>query len=782
MLEAEIEDLPLEVSNTGGVVVADARNIVFASSDFDVTDGGGGAAAVALAPSQDIFAATRVVSLIPGDGTDTTIAGAIAALPPEGGSIYVKQGTYAISAPITLPNKPVSIQGASRDAVVLDIAANVISLFVVGFSQPYHFSHFAMRAGSLAGQTAWEFTASGNFNKPVEIENVVASFGVGLNFEKVLKSAAGVFPVVKTKFTTVNLANMASARCVDSPGTFIFISSNFVPEVFGSVGGGFTQNPSITAVATTFGDAGDGSVGGSSFIDCTLFGGILILGGSNSRVFACSFTTSPAPPRYVDVLASLSNIRIIGNRFTGFTTEAVRIATTGAVVEGNIGCRVTETGAANINRYTNNGGFDGSTIIGAGSLVENENLRNVRTWGAVGDGVADDTAFIQAAINALPAAGGVVYSPPGTYLISAALTPPAKPVIFQGAGREATILGFSTAIVAFSVTSDQKYSFRDFQIRGTGIAGQIGFDFGAAVAGAKSVEITCVDVTSAGTVEKFVRTTAATVPTAFVNDCNVSLAALAGARFWDGPGQIFAKNVSASAEGGFSGNPNLFAVNCRFSTRRSGALGTSQCFGVDFNREAVVLIDNIAGGVTSAFIGCTFRATLSPLRLLDLTASSGNVTVQGCDFSGFADEAIRIAAIGCLIIGNRNCPVTEIAPADGNRYSGNNGFEELSTIIGATSIVENEQTRQTTTTPYTVAVTDRTLLIDATAGAKIVDLPLAAEAKWRILTIKKIDASGNTVTIDGSGGETIDDAATKVLTVQYQSIRIQSDGTEWWVI
>jgi hypothetical protein len=49
MLEAEIEDLPLEVSNTGGVVVADARDLVFASSDFDVTDGGGGAANVALA-------------------------------------------------------------------------------------------------------------------------------------------------------------------------------------------------------------------------------------------------------------------------------------------------------------------------------------------------------------------------------------------------------------------------------------------------------------------------------------------------------------------------------------------------------------------------------------------------------------------------------------------------------------------------------------------------------------------------------------------------------------
>lgn len=43
---------------------------------------------------------------------------------------------------------------------------------------------------------------------------------------------------------------------------------------------------------------------------------------------------------------------------------------------------------------------------------------NVRDFGAVGDGVANDTAAIQAAIDSLSATGGTIYFPQGTYLIA----------------------------------------------------------------------------------------------------------------------------------------------------------------------------------------------------------------------------------------------------------------------------------------------------------------------------------------------------------------------------
>ena len=44
---------------------------------------------------------------------------------------------------------------------------------------------------------------------------------------------------------------------------------------------------------------------------------------------------------------------------------------------------------------------------------------NVRNYGAIGDGVHDDTSAVQAAINALPADGGTVFVPAGTYMIDA---------------------------------------------------------------------------------------------------------------------------------------------------------------------------------------------------------------------------------------------------------------------------------------------------------------------------------------------------------------------------
>lgn len=83
----------------------------------------------------------------------------------------------------------------------------------------------------------------------------------------------------------------------------------------------------------------------------------------------------------------------------------------------------------------------------------------------------------------------------------------------------------------------------------------------------------------------------------------------------------------------------------------------------------------------------------------------------------------------------------------------------------------------------TTAGAHHTILCNATGGAFDVDLPAASTCPGRVYVIKKIDASGNAVSVDPNSSETIDDSSTSyALAAQYDSITIQCDGSEWWIL
>ena len=83
---------------------------------------------------------------------------------------------------------------------------------------------------------------------------------------------------------------------------------------------------------------------------------------------------------------------------------------------------------------------------------------------------------------------------------------------------------------------------------------------------------------------------------------------------------------------------------------------------------------------------------------------------------------------------------------------------------------------------YTATATDYAIICDATSAAFTITLPAAASHTGRVYHIKKIDATGNAVTVDGNSSETIDDATTATLASQYDAVTIQSDGSEWWIL
>lgn len=99
-------------------------------------------------------------------------------------------------------------------------------------------------------------------------------------------------------------------------------------------------------------------------------------------------------------------------------------------------------------------------------------------------------------------------------------------------------------------------------------------------------------------------------------------------------------------------------------------------------------------------------------------------------------------------------------------------------------ILNGSDTAVVNLTPYNVAITDasKTLLVDATSSSITIALPAAATAgDGFILAVKKTDSSSNSVIIDTDGSETIDGVSTLAMGIQYQTVFIVCDGSNWFI-
>lgn len=118
-------------------------------------------------------------------------------------------------------------------------------------------------------------------------------------------------------------------------------------------------------------------------------------------------------------------------------------------------------------RFNNNVEVTGD-ISATGRIEDTIPVFNVLDYGAAGDGVADDTAEIQAAIDAAEAAGGgTVYFPEGTYAISAPVTVDSNYVRLMGEGYSSRIVGSNTGSQIY-VNTVTFFYISDLYISGNG--------------------------------------------------------------------------------------------------------------------------------------------------------------------------------------------------------------------------------------------------------------------------------------------------------------------------
>ncbi|MEP7229669.1 MAG: hypothetical protein ABI691_05425 [Ginsengibacter sp.] len=212
------------------------------------------------------------------------------------------------------------------------------------------------------------------------------------------------------------------------------------------------------------------------------------------------------------------------------------------------------------------------------------------------------------------------------------------------------------------------------------------------------------------------------------------------------------------------GNTNSYA-QLNIQNSRAGSNASSDVVATANNGdESVNYIDmginsgsNSSSGVYGGANTGYLYTTGNDFAIGNATASKNLILFTGGTTSG--NERMRIDGSG-------NVGIATTSP---NSTLQNSGSFSLSII--------------TKTTNYTVTASDYTIVYNNTTSARTVTLPTASGITGRIYVIKKISSStSRDVTIATAGSETIDGAASKVLTIQYTQMTVQSDGSNWIIL
>jgi hypothetical protein len=76
---------------------------------------------------------------------------------------------------------------------------------------------------------------------------------------------------------------------------------------------------------------------------------------------------------------------------------------------------------------------------------------------------------------------------------------------------------------------------------------------------------------------------------------------------------------------------------------------------------------------------------------------------------------------------------------------------------------------------------DRVIAATGGAGGITLTLPAVASMQYKTFTVVKVDSGAGAVTLDGSGAETINGAATYALATQWTKVTVWCDGAQWIV-
>lgn len=270
------------------------------------------------------------------------------------------------------------------------------------------------------------------------------------------------------------------------------------------------------------------------------------------------------------------------------------------------------------------------------------------------------------------------------------------------------------------------------------------------------------------------------------------------------PGGV-ANTVTIIAGTGLAGGGNLSSnvtIDMANTAVAPGSYGTASSVGqftVDqqgrLSSAANVAIDiavaNVSGAVANtttitAGTGLSGGGNLASnvtINLANTTVTAGNygsttqVAQITIDAQGRITSAANVAITGGGGGGSGGNVVTAIATITSGTEIGwsNNSAAILSWENNSSQIIAWANAQ------YAVSANNATILVNYPSAPFGVVLPTAASITGQQYKIKKIDSSANAVTVSTTSSQTIDNSLTYPLSTQYQSVTLQSDGSNWWI-
>ena len=199
------------------------------------------------------------------------------------------------------------------------------------------------------------------------------------------------------------------------------------------------------------------------------------------------------------------------------------------------------------------------------------------------------------------------------------------------------------------------------------------------------------------------------------------------------------------------------------------AIGIYSFVGGGLNNEAIGNYAAVLGGQKNIASG-DYSMLLGRYGYLDSTADRSSGIIYGASTITISDPDVHV------IYGNSGfekkvgiqtlTPQYELDVKGDIRNTGSILFDSHTTVLGN----------------YSASLGDYTVFVNASSAARDMYLPDATTVDGIHVRFKKIDSSGNHVTINAAGGQTINGGTTKVLEAENNAIMLFSDGSNWEVL